>query len=259
MGSGPNCPPWKSGKLGPGQLGPGARLSGAQLSALKKCQIGPRTVGPQKFTFPKTKKSKHVIEIANSYVFPYIKYVTQHTKYTSKTQTVSVQIPNNHPKSHKHLKKCQKYHLNHKISTPKIEMSFKISNSLSKISDEPSKIQNNPPQSQRPHQKYNVHHPNYWNDILKLKKIFLNHQKYHGKYQWARGPIVQGPTVRPEKVTNWAPDNWAPGPGCPGPNCPPPKSGKLGPGQLGPGARLSGAQLSGAQVSGARLSGAQFA
>ena len=158
---GPNCPPPKSGKLGPGQLGPGARLSGAQLSALKKCQIGPRTVGPQKFTFPKTKKSKHVIEIANSYVFPYIKYVTQHTKYTSKTQTVSVQIPNNHPKSHKHLKKCQKYHLNHKISTPKIEMSFKISNSLSKISDEPSKIQNNPPQSQRPHQKYNVHHPNY--------------------------------------------------------------------------------------------------
>ena len=149
------------GKLGAGQLGPGARLSGARLSALKKCQIGPRTVGPQKFTFPKTKKSKHVIEIANSYVFPYIKYVTQHTKYTSKTQTVSVQIPNNHPKSHKHLKKCQKYHLNHKISTPKIEMSFKISNSLSKISDEPSKIQNNPPQSQRPHQKYNVHHPNY--------------------------------------------------------------------------------------------------
>ena len=28
---GPNCLPWKSGKLGPGQLGPGAQLSGTQL------------------------------------------------------------------------------------------------------------------------------------------------------------------------------------------------------------------------------------
>ena len=36
----------KSGKLGPG----------AQLSALKKWQIGPRTVGPQKCTIPKTDK-----------------------------------------------------------------------------------------------------------------------------------------------------------------------------------------------------------
>ena len=49
---GPNCPPWKSGKLGPGQLGPGARLS-----VLKKWQIGPRTVGPWKCTIPKTTKS----------------------------------------------------------------------------------------------------------------------------------------------------------------------------------------------------------
>ena len=45
--SGPNFPPWKSGKFGPGQLGPRVRLSGAQLSALKKWQIGPQTVGPQ--------------------------------------------------------------------------------------------------------------------------------------------------------------------------------------------------------------------
>ena len=29
---GPNCPPQKSGQLGPGQLGPGAQLSGAQQS-----------------------------------------------------------------------------------------------------------------------------------------------------------------------------------------------------------------------------------
>ena len=55
---------------------------------------------------------------------------------------------------------------------------------------------------------------------LKLQKVFINHQKYHHKYQMGSGP------------------------NCPGPNCPPPKSGKLGPGQLGPGAQLSGAQLS---------------
>ena len=38
---GPNCPPPKSGQLGPGQLGPGA-----QLSALKKWTVGPQTVRP---------------------------------------------------------------------------------------------------------------------------------------------------------------------------------------------------------------------
>ena len=44
------------------------------------------------------------------------------------------------------------------------------------------------------------------------------------------GPIVLGPTVRPQKVANWAPDSRAPGPSCPGPDCPLSKSGKLGPG-----------------------------
>ena len=59
---GPQRPNLVLGKFGPGQsgprqLGPGARLSGAQLSAPKKWQIGPRTVGPQKYTIRKIKES----------------------------------------------------------------------------------------------------------------------------------------------------------------------------------------------------------
>ena len=75
------------GKLGPGQLGPGAQLSGAQLSAPKKWQIGPRTVGPQKCTIQKTKKSSKKQNTASKMqtgVYPNIKYVAQHTKCTSK-------------------------------------------------------------------------------------------------------------------------------------------------------------------------------
>ena len=34
---------------------------------------------------------------------------------------------------------------------------------------------------------------------------------------WARGPVVRGPTVRPEKVANWAPDSWPRGPVVRGP------------------------------------------
>ena len=74
------------GQLGPGQLGPGARLSGAQLSAPKRWQIGPLTVGPLKCTIPKTKISSLKLDISSKTqtgVFPNIKYVAQHTKYTS--------------------------------------------------------------------------------------------------------------------------------------------------------------------------------
>ena len=68
-----------------------------------------------------------------------------------KKYKISVQIPNNHPRSQNHHKKYPKYHLNHQIPTPKSEMFPRISNSLSTISEKPSRIQNAPPQSQMRH------------------------------------------------------------------------------------------------------------
>ena len=164
MGSGPNCPPLKSGKLGPGQLNPGAQLSGAQLSTLKKWQIGPRTVGLRKCNILKNKNYQE-----NETNYPKCKQgcsqisnmLANIPNTPVKTQNISVQIANNHPKLHNHDPKCQRCHLNHQIPTPKSETSSKLSNSLSTIPDKPSRIQNAPPQSQARHQKYNVHHPKH--------------------------------------------------------------------------------------------------
>ena len=185
----------------------GARLSGAQLSAPQKWQIGPRTVGPRGLIVrgPTVRREKVANWAPQIYLpknqkikthHPKCKQVCSHTlnmlpnirNTQVRTQNVSVQISNTHPKSHNHLKKSQKYHLNHKISTPKIEMSFKISNSLSKIPDEPSQIQNNPPQSRRPHQKYNVHHPTHCNDILKKNKNILKSSKISWQIPMGSGP-----------------------------------------------------------------------
>ena len=182
------------GKLGPGQLGPGAQLSGAQLSAPKKWQIGPRTVGPRgPVVRGPTVRPEKVANWAPDSWAPKMyhlknqKIIKKKQNTASKmqqgcsqisnmlpnipnTQVKTVQIPNNHPKSHNHHPKYQKYHLNHQIPTPKSESSPKISNLLYTISDKQSRIQNAPPQFQMRHQKYNVTPSQTWKGHLNYKK-----------------------------------------------------------------------------------------
>merc|ERR1711954_550415 len=94
---GPNCPPQESGKWGPGQLGPGNVPS-------KK----PKNHQKNKTQHPKCKQG--CIQISN--MLPNI------PNAQVKTQNISVQIPNNHPRSYNHHTKYQKYHLNHQIPLP---------------------------------------------------------------------------------------------------------------------------------------------